>query len=137
MKKQFSGKVWKLGDDIDTDIIIPTQFLALESVEAMKKYAFHPLRPELAGMIEPGILLWQGKILVVVLLENKRQKYWQPLRLVASLPSLTREFFIGMPLIMACSFWKMMHYMILAQKGIRLTSNLEKVRFYLGTKNLK
>ena len=61
MKKQFSGKVWKLGDDIDTDIIIPTQFLALESVEAMKKYAFHPLRPELAGMIEPGDIIVAGK----------------------------------------------------------------------------
>ena len=61
MKKQFSGKVWKLGDDIDTDIIIPTQFLALESVEAMKKYAFHPLRPELAGMIAPGDIIVAGK----------------------------------------------------------------------------
>lgn len=61
MKKQFSGKVWKLGDDIDTDIIIPTQFLALESVDAMKKYAFHPLRPELAGMIEPGDIIVAGK----------------------------------------------------------------------------
>lgn len=61
MKEKFSGKVWKLGDDIDTDIIIPTQFLALESVEAMKKYAFHPLRPELAGMIEPGDIIVAGK----------------------------------------------------------------------------
>ena len=26
---QFSGKVWVLGDDIDTDIIIPTEYLAL------------------------------------------------------------------------------------------------------------
>jgi len=61
MKKSFTGKVWKLGDDIDTDIIIPTQFLALESVEAMKKYAFHPLRPELAGLIQPGDIIVAGK----------------------------------------------------------------------------
>jgi len=61
MKNNFTGKIWKLGDDIDTDIIIPTQFLALESVEAMKKYAFHPLRPELAGFIEPGDIIVAGK----------------------------------------------------------------------------
>ena len=32
---QFSGKVWVLGDDIDTDIIIPTEYLALETVNDM------------------------------------------------------------------------------------------------------
>jgi len=61
MKKIFSGKVWKLGDDIDTDIIIPTQFLALETVDDMKKYAFNPLRPELAGLIKPGDIIIAGK----------------------------------------------------------------------------
>ena len=34
---QFSGKVWVLGDDIDTDIIIPTEYLALETVNDMAK----------------------------------------------------------------------------------------------------
>jgi len=58
---KFTGKVWKLGDDIDTDIIIPTEFLAMESVEAMKKHAFHPLRPELAGLIQPGDIIVAGK----------------------------------------------------------------------------
>ena len=62
MKEHFSGKVWKLGNDIDTDIIIPTQFLALKTVEDMKKYAFYPLRPELAGLIKPGdiIVAWKN-----------------------------------------------------------------------------
>ena len=27
---QYTGKVWVLGDDIDTDIIIPTEYLALK-----------------------------------------------------------------------------------------------------------
>ncbi len=26
--EKFTGKVWVLGDDIDTDIIIPTEYLA-------------------------------------------------------------------------------------------------------------
>ena len=51
MSETFSGKVWVLGDDIDTDIIIPTEYLALKSVEDMKPYAFSPLRPDLARQI--------------------------------------------------------------------------------------
>lgn len=61
MEKKFSGRIWKLGNDIDTDIIIPTQFLAKETVDEMKKYAFYPLRPELAGLIQPGDIIVAGK----------------------------------------------------------------------------
>ena len=59
--EQFTGKVWVLGDDIDTDIIIPTDYLALPSVEDMKKYGFSPLRPELAGQIGEGDIIVAGK----------------------------------------------------------------------------
>ena len=48
----FTGKVWVLGDDIDTDIIIPTEYLALKTIDDMKQYGFSTLRPELAGQIE-------------------------------------------------------------------------------------
>ena len=41
----FTGKVWVLGDDIDTDIIIPTEYLALKTIDDMKQYGFSPLRP--------------------------------------------------------------------------------------------
>ena len=61
MNEKFSGKVWVLGDDIDTDIIIPTEYLALKTVEDMKPYAFSPLRPELAGLIKPGDIIVAGK----------------------------------------------------------------------------
>ena len=60
MNEKFSGKVWVLGDDIDTDIIIPTEYLALKTVEDMKPYAFSPLRPELAGQIKPGDIIVAG-----------------------------------------------------------------------------
>ena len=36
----FTGKVWVLGDDIDTDIIIPTEYLALKTIDDMKQYGF-------------------------------------------------------------------------------------------------
>ena len=58
--EQFKGKVWVLGDDIDTDIIIPTEYLALPTVEDMKQYGFSPLRPELAGQIGEGDIIVAG-----------------------------------------------------------------------------
>ena len=51
METSFTGRVWVLGDDIDTDIIIPTEYLALKTIDDMKQYGFSPLRPELAGEI--------------------------------------------------------------------------------------
>ena len=58
---QYTGKVWVLCDDIDTDIIIPTEYLALKTIEDMKQYGFSPLRPELAGQIKPGDIIVAGK----------------------------------------------------------------------------
>ena len=57
----FTGKVWVLGDDIDTDIIIPTEYLALKTIDDMKQYGFSPLRPELAGQIEKGDIIVAGQ----------------------------------------------------------------------------
>ena len=61
MSETFSARVWVLGDDIDTDIIIPTEYLALKTVEDMKPFAFSPLRPELAGQIKEGDIIVAGK----------------------------------------------------------------------------
>lgn len=58
---KFNGKIWVLGDDIDTDIIIPTEYLALKTIDDMKPYAFSPLRPELAGLIHEGDIIVAGK----------------------------------------------------------------------------
>ena len=59
--EKFIGKVWVLGDDIDTDIIIPTEYLALKTIDDMKQYGFSPLRPELAGQIQKGDIIVAGK----------------------------------------------------------------------------
>jgi len=59
--EQFTGKVWVLGDDIDTDIIIPTEYLALKTIDDMKQYGFSPLRPELAAQIQEGDIIVAGK----------------------------------------------------------------------------
>jgi 3-isopropylmalate/(R)-2-methylmalate dehydratase small subunit len=59
--EKFTGKIWLLGDDIDTDIIIPTEYLALKTVKDMAPYGFSPLRPELAGQIKEGDIIVAGK----------------------------------------------------------------------------
>ncbi len=59
--EQFTGNVWTLGDDIDTDIIIPTEYLALKTIEEMKQYGFSPLRPKLASQIRQGDMIVAGK----------------------------------------------------------------------------
>ncbi len=59
--EQFEGKVWVMGDDIDTDIIIPTEYLALKTIEDMKQYGFSPLRPDLAAQVREGDILVAGK----------------------------------------------------------------------------
>ena len=59
--ENMTGKVWVLGVDIDTDIIIPTEYLAMKTIDDMKQYGFSPLRPELAGQIQKGDIIVAGK----------------------------------------------------------------------------
>ena len=61
MEKVFEGRIWKLGDDIDTDIIMPTQWVTLDTVDELKKHVFEPLRPELASLIQPGDIIVGGQ----------------------------------------------------------------------------
>lgn len=70
----FTGKVWVLGDDIDTDIIIPTEYLALKTIDDMKQYGFSPLRPELAGQIQKGDIIVAGKTSAVVPPESRHRR---------------------------------------------------------------
>lgn len=60
MKQSFTGRVFTLPDNVDTDIIIPTQYMALPDICSMKQYAFSPLRPELASTLEKGDILVAG-----------------------------------------------------------------------------
>jgi 3-isopropylmalate/(R)-2-methylmalate dehydratase small subunit len=58
---KHTGTVIKLPDDIDTDIIIPTQFMTIETIRDMSKYAFYPLRPEIPSIVKEGDVLVCGK----------------------------------------------------------------------------
>jgi len=60
MDKKFSGKIWKFGDDIDTDTIIPGKRGTIPTIEEMKKYAFELLKPEFGSTVKPGDILVAG-----------------------------------------------------------------------------
>ncbi|MBR1892263.1 MAG: 3-isopropylmalate dehydratase [Lachnospiraceae bacterium] len=58
--EKFTGKVWVMGDDIDTDIILPTEYLVFKTIEEMKPYAFSPLREDIAKELKNGDIIVAG-----------------------------------------------------------------------------
>ena len=60
MERKFSGKIWKFGNDIDTDTIIPGKRGTIPTIEEMKKYAFELLKPEFGQTVSAGDILVAG-----------------------------------------------------------------------------
>ncbi|MEU7043448.1 3-isopropylmalate dehydratase [Streptomyces varsoviensis] len=56
-----SSRVIRLGDNIDTDIVIPTQYMTLPSVREMARYAFSPIWPDFAEFVRPGDIIVAGR----------------------------------------------------------------------------
>ena len=61
MDKKFSGKIWVMGDDIDTDTIIPGKRGTIPNIREMATYAFELYRPEFASTVQPGDIIVAGK----------------------------------------------------------------------------
>ena len=74
MDEIYKERCGYVGDDIDTDIIIPTEYLALKTIDDMKQYGFSPLRPELAGQIQKGDIIVAGRTLDVDLPESRHRR---------------------------------------------------------------
>lgn len=60
MKGKVCGKVLKYGDNINTDIISPTQYMELSIAEA-SKYAMSAIDPKFSSKVRPGDILVAGK----------------------------------------------------------------------------
>jgi 3-isopropylmalate/(R)-2-methylmalate dehydratase small subunit len=56
----MKGNVWKFGNDIDTDAIIPGRYLILNTPEELARHAFEGVRPEFASVVEPGNIIIGG-----------------------------------------------------------------------------
>jgi 3-isopropylmalate dehydratase small subunit len=54
---RFEGKVWKFGDNIDTDVIIPARFLNVSDKDELAKSCFVDMRPDFAQAVRPGDII--------------------------------------------------------------------------------
>ncbi|MFZ2410839.1 MAG: 3-isopropylmalate dehydratase small subunit [Candidatus Methanoperedens sp.] len=57
---KLPANVWKFGDDIDTDAIIPGKFLTINKPEELAKHAFEGVRPEFANGVKDGDIIVAG-----------------------------------------------------------------------------
>ncbi len=61
MKKQVTGKVWRFGDNIDTDQMIPAEYLVTGNPVELARHAFEKTRPKFAKEVEKGDIIVAGK----------------------------------------------------------------------------
>jgi 3-isopropylmalate/(R)-2-methylmalate dehydratase small subunit len=54
-------RVWKFGDDIDTDAIIPGRFLTINNPDELAKHAFEGTRDEFAKKVQEGDVIVGGR----------------------------------------------------------------------------
>jgi 3-isopropylmalate/(R)-2-methylmalate dehydratase small subunit len=54
-------KVWKFGDDVDTDAIIPGRFLTINDPYELSRHAFEGVRPEFAREVREGDVVVAGR----------------------------------------------------------------------------
>ncbi|KJS88945.1 MAG: 3-isopropylmalate dehydratase [Peptococcaceae bacterium BICA1-8] len=58
---KYIGKVWRVGDDIDTDLIIAARYLNDASEEFLKMHCLEDVIPDFIGKIQKGDILVAGK----------------------------------------------------------------------------
>jgi len=56
----LKGSVWKFGDNIDTDIIIPARYLALTDPIALGEHCMEPLVPDFSKKVHKGDIVVAG-----------------------------------------------------------------------------
>ncbi len=55
------GKVWKFGDNVNTDVIMPGKYLALRKPEQVAPFIMEGIDPEFTTKARPGDILVAGK----------------------------------------------------------------------------
>ncbi|HKM14044.1 MAG TPA: 3-isopropylmalate dehydratase [Candidatus Methanomethylophilaceae archaeon] len=58
---KIKGKVWKFGDNIDTDQIIPAERLVSANLENLNDFIFEKVRPGFAQKVKKGDIIVAGK----------------------------------------------------------------------------
>ncbi len=57
---EFEGKVWKFGDHIDTDVIIPARFLNVSDKDELAKSCFIDAQPDFYKKVGAGDIIVAG-----------------------------------------------------------------------------
>jgi 3-isopropylmalate/(R)-2-methylmalate dehydratase small subunit len=59
--KGAHGTVWRFGDHVDTDQIIPAERLTSDNNDRLGLYAFEKVRPELVKLVNAGDIIVAGR----------------------------------------------------------------------------
>lgn len=57
----FEGRVWKYGDDVNTDVLIPARYLNTSEPAELAKHALEDLDASFVGEVRPGDIIVAGK----------------------------------------------------------------------------
>ena len=57
---KLEGRVWKFGDHVDTDLIIPARFLNISDKDELAKNCFADLRSDFVDNVRPGDIIVAG-----------------------------------------------------------------------------
>jgi 3-isopropylmalate/(R)-2-methylmalate dehydratase small subunit len=57
----IKGKIWKFGDDVDTDIIIPARYLNVSDARELAQNCFADLRPDFIAGVSEGDIVVAGR----------------------------------------------------------------------------
>jgi 3-isopropylmalate/(R)-2-methylmalate dehydratase small subunit len=58
---KYEGRVWKFGDDVDTDLIIAARYCNVSDGASLAKHAFADGRPEFASTVSEGDVIVGGR----------------------------------------------------------------------------
>ena len=62
MKTRITGRVWKYGDDVNTDVIFPGKYTySISDPKEMAKHALEDLDPTFVDHVQPGDIIVAGK----------------------------------------------------------------------------
>ncbi|MEZ0344186.1 MAG: 3-isopropylmalate dehydratase small subunit [Caldimicrobium sp.] len=57
----IKGRVWKFGDNIDTDVIIPARYLNTTDPQELAKHCMEDADPEFSKKVKPGDIIVAGR----------------------------------------------------------------------------
>lgn len=61
MEMKFRGRVWKYGDNVDTDVIIPARYLNTTDPMELAQHCMEDIDPGFAGSHRPGDIIVAGR----------------------------------------------------------------------------